>query len=143
MITGYGISNQARTTMLGGTSTAYESLCMRVPVLACLNASGGVKFIRIRAQAAVQTCVAKLSAAHSSGVISLLFFFVCYFYLFLRRQLTCHLMLCYVYLSVASDTTQYPADRPWMHSGPRVHQLHSSLFCCTCYGGNEGLLRNN
>jgi hypothetical protein len=68
MITGYGISNQTKASTLGSSATAYESLCMRVPVLACLNASGGVKFIRIRAQAAVQTCSAKLPAAHSSGV---------------------------------------------------------------------------
>lgn len=54
---------------LGDDSSAYySSLCMPVPVIATLNGSGGLKFVRIRAFASTQTFVAKIPAAHTSGV---------------------------------------------------------------------------
>ncbi len=71
MITGRSIS-----TALGGrkpesiNSLSYDELFMKVPVMACLNATGGVKFVYPRARASTQTCSPKISATHTSGVAS-------------------------------------------------------------------------
>lgn len=49
------------------SSTYYAALLMPVPVIATLNGSGGLKFVRIRAFASTQTCSTPIPAAHTSG----------------------------------------------------------------------------
>ena len=74
MVLGRAMTTHQNRTNLDGvglgedTSAYYSSLCMPVPVIATLNGSGGVKFVRIRAFASTQTFVAKIPAAHTSGV---------------------------------------------------------------------------
>lgn len=64
-----GQSRTAAVSMGLGEDSAdyYSSLCMPVPVLATLNASGGLKFVRLRAFASTQTFYANIPAAHTSG----------------------------------------------------------------------------
>ena len=72
MITGRSIStvpaSGRRPESATINSLSYEELYMKVPVMACLNAAGGVKFVYPRARSSTQTCSPKISATHTSGV---------------------------------------------------------------------------
>lgn len=78
MVLGKSISAQPRGCGTGpaglgdDTTGYYESLCMPTPVIASLNSSGGLKFIRMRAYASTQIFNAKIPGAHTSGVSCLL-----------------------------------------------------------------------
>jgi hypothetical protein len=68
-----GDSKQSRPAFFGLTDEnmdRYESLGLNAPVFSVLTASGIVRMIRLRAYASPQSCVVKVPAAHTSGVIS-------------------------------------------------------------------------